>query len=271
MTVTGRGMDLRDDQEQPEAERTARRRSIGKESLIVGLCALGGIILGVVAAWMASGVVATVLVDAGPGTPSDGTSSVSADVANRYVQTELVHVGILQPQFEEAMRAVGVQDPSAVEGRQVAMTSLIELSTTAPDAEQASRQANTAADIYIRDWRTRATADIERKRQNTEGLITAVLDSLSTLKDTPTDRAQAAGLRRELAALTEQRAAIENQAGQIQSSSRLVQEASPDQTTERSSSVVLVALGLILGTLAGLTLVLYRRMKSGARQQQSAL
>lgn len=211
-------------------------------------------------------VVASALVDAGPGGTTDAVLDVSPDVANRYVQTELVYIDILQPSIAEAIRAQGMQ-PGPIGARQEGTTSIVDISAQTGDAESSARQANIAAEVYIEDWRSRATSDLRRLQQNAQSRIADINQRLQALGDSSQDRAEAAGLRSELTRLTQELSDLQFREGGVRASNRIVESASPATALSRSSTVIYALLGFVLGAFAGLALVVYRRVRSSAHQE----
>lgn len=247
-------------------------RLTSKEVMILAASTMIGLLVGVVMGLAGSDrIVATALVDAGPGGSTESALDVSPDVANRYVQTELIYIGILQPEFEKAFASAGIANPGSIDARQDGPTSIVQLSAEAQSDTAAAEQANIAAEVYIEDWRSRATADLQRLQENTQLRIDEVQKQLDALGNSPDDRARAVGLRSELQRLTQELSDLQYREGGIRVANRMVQEATPGQAVARTSVPIYTALGLVLGVAIGLALIVYRRVVTSAAPDHDAV
>lgn len=208
-----------------------------------------------------SGYTGTALADGGPGGSVEAALDVSPDVANRYVQTELVYIGILAPVFDQAMTDAGLS-PQPVQATQEGATNVIRLSTGGSDADQAARAANVALEVYIADWKARTTADLQRLLENTNTRIDEVRTESEGLGDSAEDQAQRRGLLSELTRLTQESSDLQFRIGGVEAANRVVEQATPENAV-RSISVIQVALlGLIAGVAIALAYIVFRRARA---------
>ncbi|SRR5690606_12058522 len=238
----------------------------GRALLIgAGLGLLVAVLLSLVSG---SGYTGTALADGGPGGSVEAALDVSPDVANRYVQTELVYIGILAPAFEEAMSAAGLP-PQPVEATQQGATNVIRLSTGGSDADQASRAANVALDVYIADWKKRTTADLQRLLENTNTRIDQVRAESEDLGNTAEDQAQRRGLLSELTRLTQERSDLQFRIGGVDAANRVVEQATPENSVRSVSLIQVALLGVIAGLALALAYIVFRRARALSRPESS--
>lgn len=231
------------------------------ETRILAIVAIVGLLLGIVMAVLpGTRYAAAALADGGPGGSVDAALNVSPDVANRYVQTELVYIEILAPDFDEAMRAAGLPS-TPVRANQVGATNVISLVAQGDSQEQSAKQANIALDVYIADWKQRTSEDLERLLNNTQGRIDEVSSKVRALGDSPEDDAQRRGLLSELTRLSQDVSDLQFRIGGVEVANRVVEQASPSNALRTTSIVQLGLLGLIAGIAVGLAIIVLGRVR----------
>jgi hypothetical protein len=242
-----------------------------RETRLLAICAAAGLILGVVLALLpGSRFTATALADGGPGGSVDAALNVSPDVANRYVQTELVYIDILAPDFDQAMQAAGLPG-SGVRANQEGATNVISLATQGDSADQAAQQANVALEVYIADWKQRTTEDLERLLSNSQTRIDEVSAQIQDLGTSAQDEAQRKGLLSELTRLTQEASDLQFRIGGVQAANRVVEQALPQNAVRTTSPVQLGVLGLLAGIVIALALIVFARVRRVSQQPRSGL
>lgn len=236
------------------------------EGRVLLSCAAVGVIFAIGLGLLSgSGYTATSLADGGPGGSVDAALDVSPDVANRYVQTELVYIGILEPEFNQALEAAGLP-AGPVRATQEGATNVIRLSAAGVDPNRAAAAANVVLATYIADWKERTTADLERLLVNTEDRIVEVRSESEGLGDTAEDVAQRRGLLTELSRLTQERSDLQFRIGGVKAANRVVEQATPGEAERSTSWFQMVLLGLIAGTAAALGYIVLRRARRVAQR-----
>ncbi len=234
------------------------------EVVVIAVAVLGGLVLGLLLGVLRpTQYRAVALVDAGPGATVADSLAVGTDSSNRFVQTELIFIGIEDPQIRSVISArLSIENPPSVVSRQVGNTNVVELAMVGFSPQTASDMANIASAVYIRDWKNRATADLQRGLSETRARLGEIRTELSRLPEaggTPTQSGQRAALTAELTKLTRQQADLTVQRNTIEAAQRVVAEADPELATRTSSTVTLLAMGGLLGGLVGVGVVLIRR------------
>ncbi len=236
-------------------------------ALLIGAAA--GLLVAILVALISnSGYTGTALADGGPGGSVAAALDVSPDVANRYVQTELVYIGILTPAFEEAMAAAGLA-PEPVQATQEGATNVIRLSTSGRDAQEAAKAANVALDAYIADWKKRTTADLQRLLENTNTRIDRVRAESEDLGNSEEDAAQRRGLLSELTRLTQERSDLQFRIGGVEAANRVVEQATPENAVRSTSLIQVGLLGVIAGVALALAYIVFRRARALSRPESS--
>jgi len=127
---------------------------LGVSTLVVAALAV------VVSALMGVGYSSTALVNGGPGSDPSKPLDVSSDSLNRYLDTELIYIGMLKATMADNItQATGVSNPPPVEAIQKGNTNIISMSVVGPSPELAAEMARSAADTYIASWKARNSAD----------------------------------------------------------------------------------------------------------------
>lgn len=199
-------------------------------------------------------------VDGGPGGSVEAALDVSSDVANRYVQTELVQIEILAPAFAEAMRTDGLT-PSPVSATQQGTTNIIALGANGANADEAARKANVALDVYIADWRKRSEEELRRLLDNTNVRIEEVRGESTALGSSTEDAAQRRGLEAQLSRLTQERSDLIFRIGGVKAANRIVQQATPADAVRSTPLLQAALIGLLAGLAVGLAYVLISRAR----------
>ena len=233
------------------------------------IAAAAGLLVAVVLSLLSgSGYTGTALADGGPGGSVEAALDVSPDVANRYVQTELVYIGILAPAFDAAMSAAGLSS-QPVQATQEGATNVIRLSTGGDDVERAAQAANVALDVYIADWKKRTTADLQRLLENTNTRIDQVRAESEDLGNTAEDQAQRRGLLSELTRLTQERSDLQFRIGGVDAANRVVEQATPENSVRSVSLIQVALLGVIAGLALALAYIVFRRARALSRPESS--
>ncbi len=215
-----------------------------------------------------SGYTGTALADGGPGGSVEAALDVSPDVANRYVQTELVYIGILAPAFDAAMSAAGLSS-QPVQATQEGATNVIRLSTGGDDVERAAQAANVALDVYIADWKARTSVDLQRLLDNTNTRIDQVRAESEDLGSSAEDQAQRRGLLSELTRLTQERSDLQFRIGGVEAANRVVEQATPENSVRSVSLIQVALLGVIAGLALALAYIVFRRARALSRPESS--
>lgn len=233
------------------------------------IAAAAGLLVAVVLSLLSgSGYTGTALADGGPGGSVEAALDVSPDVANRYVQTELVYIGILAPAFDAAMSAAGLSS-QPVQATQEGATNVIRLSTGGDDVERAAQAANVALDVYIADWKARTSVDLQRLLDNTNTRIDQVRAESEDLGSSAEDQAQRRGLLSELTRLTQERSDLQFRIGGVEAANRVVEKATPENAVRSVSVIQVGLLGVIAGLALGLAYIVFRRARELSRPQSS--
>ncbi len=233
------------------------------------IAAAAGLLVAVVLSLLSgSGYTGTALADGGPGGSVEAALDVSPDVANRYVQTELVYIGILAPAFDAAMSAAGLSS-QPVQATQEGATNVIRLSTGGDDVERAAQAANVALDVYIADWKARTSVDLQRLLDNTNTRIDQVRAESEDLGSSAEDQAQRRGLLSELTRLTQERSDLQFRIGGVEAANRVVETATPENAVRSVSVIQVGLLGVIAGLALGLAYIVFRRARELSRPQSS--
>lgn len=241
-----------------------RRTEIRILAVLAGL----GLVLGGLLGWLQQDrFSAAALADASPGVTVTDALDISPDIANRYVQTELVYLDIDQPQISAAAAAAGLTNSPKVAARQVGTTNIIEIRGSGSTRERAADLANVALDAYIEDWRARTLDESQRLLENVTGRITTTKQQIADLGNTAADAAQARGLTSELSRLTTEQSDLEYRIGGIKTANRVVLRADAASATTVSSVVQFAGLGLLLGVALGLALIVWRRSRTHTHSQ----
>lgn len=211
-----------------------------------------------------SGYTAYAQVDGGPGGSVEAALDISSDVANRYVQTELVHIEILAPAFSDAMTTNGLP-PSPVSATQQGTTNVIALGATGATSEQAAAKANVALGVYIADWRKRTEGDLRRMLDNTNLRIQEVRSESGVLGSGPEDSAQKRGLSSELTRLTQERSDLQFRIGGVKAANRVVEQAAPANAVRSMPLLQASILGLAAGLAVGIGYVVFSRLRRLSR------
>ena len=235
------------------------------EARVLAILAGAGVVVAVLLSVISgSGYTGTALADGGPGGSVDAALNVSPDVANRYVQTELVYIGILAPVFDQAMTDAGLE-PHPVQATQDGATNVIRLATDAGDPDPAAQAANVALDVYVADWKARTTADLQRLLNNTDTRIDQVRTESENLGDSAEDQAQRRGLLSELTRLTQERSDLQFRIGGVEAANRVVEQASPENAVRSISLIQVALLGLMAGVAVALAYTVFRRARALSR------
>lgn len=236
-----------------------------REGKVLLACAAAGLLISFLVALLAgSRFTGVALADGGPGGSVEAAFDVSPDIANRYVQTELVYIGILAPAFDAAMGAAGLPT-SPLQATQEGATNVIALSTGGADAEEAARAANVALEVYIADWKMRTTADLERLLDNTNTRIDEVRAESQDLADSAEDAAQKRGLLSELTRLTQERGDLQFRIGGVSVANRVVEQATPENAVRSTSLLQVAMLGVIAGAAVALVYIVFGRARRLSR------
>lgn len=227
---------------------------------MIAMAVLGLILMLGVTARSASGYTAYAQVDGGPGGSVEAALDISSDVANRYVQTELVYIEILAPDFAKAMTDSGLP-ASSVTAIQQGTTNVVALGASGANPVQAAEKANIASGVYIADWRSRAEGDLRRLVENTDVRIQEIRNQSGALGSGPEDTAQRRGLEAELNRLTQEQSDLRFRIGGVRTVNRLVEPASPDKAVRSTPLLQASVLGLVAGVVLGLGYVAFTRVR----------
>ncbi len=239
-----------------------------RESLVTVWAVVIGVLLALVLSLLTGGrFTGTALADGGPGGSVEAALDVSPDIANRYVQTELVYIDILKPQFDQAMQDAGLP-ATAVTANQEGTTNVIALATDGADTDQAARAANVALDVYIANWKERTTADLQRLLDNTNQRIEQVRSQLDQLGTGEADAAARRGLLTELTRLTTEASDLEFRIGGVKAANRVVERATPENATRTTSRIQLILLGFIAGLAVALVYIVFTRARRLSQPRQ---
>jgi hypothetical protein len=180
-----------------------------------------------------------------------GTSSppelVSSDIVGTYTSTELSFFGFQTKSMQqEIAEQTGQPNPTAPVAVVDKGTALINITASGPSAESSAQASMIAADMYIKDWRARSIASIKQQQEAT----------IAALAASGANGPGAAGLQSQLAAQEYDLKATE-------AAVRLIRPALPEAAVYTSSGTTIAILGGMLGTMAGLgVLLLFRRRRS---------
>lgn len=180
-----------------------------------------------------------------------GTSSppelVSSDIVGTYTSTELSFFGFQTKAMQKAIaEQTGQANPTAPVAVVDKGTALINITASGPTAAASAQASMIAADMYINDWRARSIASINQQKAATNAALAAIR---------PNDPGEA-GLEGQLAAQEYDLKATE-------AAVRLIRPATPEAAVYTSSGTTIALLGGLLGTMAGLgVLLLFRRRRS---------
>jgi hypothetical protein len=243
-------------------EKPAGRRRHGA-LLLVALTGLG-LIVGFAAGGRMATHVATAQVDAGPGSTLDQQLSVSADQANRYVQTQVLF--LTDPATATAVqKQLSLNAPPAFTVRQVDTTSVLEISASNVDAAAAADVANSVARTYVDGWRARTSGEIDRQGVEISSQLAAVttaIDALSGNRLTPADQAKITALTVQSQTLLAQQSTMRADAAAVASDNRMVTLADSKFATTTPSTKLTALMGGLLAFVVGVGIVAWSRRRS---------
>lgn len=251
------------DERQAPAARTGGEWAWSRAWLVLGLGAALGLAVGLIlGALGGGGYSAATLVDGGPGGTVNALD-ISTDAANRYVQTELIYIEILQPKFRESIQAAGLPDPGKdpVASSQVALTNVVRLSAEGATKEDSVQASRIAAEVYAQDWKARTSQDLDGRRQNVTEQISNIRSQLSSLDTTPADLPERRGLSKQLTRLVQERESIATSLGEVAAVDRLVQESTPALAVRQLLSLPLGGAGMLLGLLVATGILIRHRSR----------
>jgi len=208
--------------------------------------------------------IATAQVDAGPGSTLNQQLSVSADQANRYVQTQVLF--LTDPATATAVqKQLALAAPPAYTVRQVGTTSVLEISVSNADAGAAAETANAVASTYVVSWRNRTSGEIDRQiaeiRQQL-GAVTKGIDALSAARLSPADQAKLTALTVQSQTLLAQQSTLQADAAAVASDKRIVTVANAQFATTSPSTKLTALLGGLVGFVIGIGILAWSRRRS---------
>jgi hypothetical protein len=237
------------------------RRTI---ALFLLVLTVAGLVLGLLVGARLSKHVASAQVDAGPGSTLDQQLAISADQANRYVQTQVLFVS--DPATASAVeRQLGLDAPPTYTVRQVGTTSILEISSQASNVDDAVAVTNAVAKTYISAWRTRTGAELAKQLDvvtDQLAAVTAAIDDLSGARTSAATQAKLTALSAQSQQLLLQQSDLKSSAAAVSNDNRVVTLADATFATSSLSAKLTAVVGALVGLLAGIGYIAWARRRT---------